>query len=105
MQHVVGIGGLFFRANNPEGTAAWYKKHLGIDLAPKDYTQKPWSQEAGPTVFAPFPNDSDYFGNAAQQWMINLRVNDLDAMVKQLQAVGIKVTIDPESYPNGRFAR
>ena len=105
MHRVTGIGGLFFRAKNPEAMAQWYKDHLGIDLVPSDYSQKPWSQEAGPTVFAPFPADSDYFGDAAKQWMINFRVSDLDGMVGQLRAAGITVTVDQEKYPNGRFAR
>ena len=47
---------------------------------PADYGQKPWSQEAGPTAFAPSPQDTEYFGDAAKQWMINFRVNDLDAV-------------------------
>jgi glyoxylase I family protein len=105
MQTVTGIGGLFFRAKNPAETAKWYKEHLGIDLVPTDYNQKSWSQEAGPTVFAPFPQDTQYFGDEAKQWMINFRVNDLDAMIDQLRASTIEVTIDPEKYPNGRFAR
>jgi glyoxylase I family protein len=105
MQHVIGIGGLFFRSNDPEALGLWYKQHLGIDLVPSDYSQKPWSQEAGPTVFAPFPHDTEYFGRADKQWMINLRVRDLDAMVAQLRAAKIDVSVDPEAYPNGRFAR
>ena len=105
MQRVTGIGGLFFRAKNPTALAQWYREHLGIDLVPADYNQKSWSQEAGPTVFAPFPQDSEYFGDAARQWMVNFRVQDLDAMVEQLRAAGIEVAIDSEVYPNGRFAR
>jgi len=105
MQHVTGIGGLFFRAKNPTGMAQWYQENLGVDLGPADYTQKPWWQEAGPTVFAPFPQDSEYFGNAGKNWMINFRVRDLDAMIAQLRAVKIEVSVDPEIYPNGRFAR
>ena len=105
MHRVVGIGGLFFRAKNAEALAQWYLQNLGIDLAPSDYKQKSWTQESGPTVFAPFPVDSDYFGDATKQWMINFRVRDLDAMVEQLRAAGIKVTVDREKYPNGRFAR
>jgi glyoxylase I family protein len=85
MQCVNGIGGVFFRAKEPAILAQWYQQHLGIDVAPTDYGQKPWSQEAGLTVFAPFPQDSDYFGTAAKQWMINFRVRDLDAMVTQLR--------------------
>jgi glyoxylase I family protein len=105
MHRVTGIGGLFFRAKNPEAMAQWYKEHLGIDLVPSDYNQKPWSQEAGPTAFAPFPADSEYFGDVTKQWMINFRVNDLDGMVQQLRAAGITVAVDQENYPNGRFAR
>ena len=105
MERVTGIGGLFFRAKDPAALAQWYKDALGIDLVPADYNQKPWSQEAGPTAFAPFDHDTDYFGNAAQQWMVNFRVRDLDAMVAQLRAKEIEVRIDPETYPNGRFAR
>jgi predicted enzyme related to lactoylglutathione lyase len=105
MHQVTGIGGFFFRARDAAVLGQWYKEHLGIDLTPGDYDVKPWSQEAGPTVFAPFPQDSDYFGRAEQQWMINFRVLDLDAMVEQLRASKIEVTVDPEIYPNGRFAR
>lgn len=85
--------------------AQWYKDHLGVDLVPSDYNQKPWSQEAGPTAFAPFPADSEYFGDSSKQWMINFRVRDLNAMVQQLRAADIAVTVDQETYPNGRFAR
>ncbi len=105
MQHVTGIGGLFFRSKDPAALGQWYKEHLGIDLVPGDYSQKPWSQEAGPTVFAPFPHDTVYFGPADKQWMINLRVRNLDAMVEQLRAAKIDVSVDPETHPNGRFAR
>jgi predicted enzyme related to lactoylglutathione lyase len=105
MERVIGIGGIFFRAGDPAALGRWYQENLGIALVPSDYGQKPWSQEGGPTVFAPFPKDTDYFGNKDQGWMVNFRVRDLDAMVTQLRASGIAVTVDPEAYPNGRFAR
>jgi len=105
MQQVTGIGGVFFRAENPSALGQWYQEHLGIGLAPADYSRQPWRQREGPTVFAPFPKDSDYFGNAQKQWMLNFRVANLDAMVRQLRAAGIEVKVDPEVYPNGRFAR
>jgi glyoxylase I family protein len=104
-QRVTGIGGLFFRAKDPDALARWYKEKLGIDPIPTDYGQKSWTQEAGPTAFAPFPNDTGYFGKKEQNWMINFRVNDLDAMVVQLRAFGLKVSVDPKVYPNGKFAR
>jgi glyoxylase I family protein len=105
MQRVTGIGGIFFRANDPSTMGQWYKDHLGIDLVAADYSQEPWRQEAGPTVFAPFPNETEYFGRKSQNWMINFRVKDLDGMVAQLRSSGVEVTVDPETYPNGRFAR
>jgi len=53
----------------------------------------------------PFPADTSYFGSAERTWMINFRVRDLDAMVAQLRASGLDVTVDPETCPNGRFAK
>lgn len=105
MEKVKGIGGLFFRARNPAGLARWYQEHLGVSLTPRSYDDTPWSQEAGPTVFEPFPEDTDYFGPEKRHWMVNFRVGDLDAMVAQLRAAGIAVVEDPQLHPNGRFAR
>lgn len=104
MSHITGIGGLFFRAQDPAALAQWYLQHLGIPLLPSDYGQQPWTQEAGPTAFAPFPQDTDYFP-PTKQWMMNFRVRDLDGLLAQLRAARIEVKADPESYPNGRFAR
>lgn len=96
---------MFFRSDDPAALGLWYKDHLGIDLPPADYDQKPWRQKGGETVFAAFPRDSDYFGNRKSFWMINFRVANLDAMVTQLRSSGVEVTVDPQVYPNGRFAR
>jgi len=103
-QKVLGIGGLFFRSENPKRLAQWYEKYLGISVVPTSYGQKPWHQEAGPTAFAPFDKDTTYFGKPGQNWMIDFRVADLKAMVAQLRAAGITVE-NPKSYPNGDFAR
>ena len=105
MEKVLGIGGLFFRSKDPAGLATWYRDHLGIDLVPETYEEQPWQQQAGPTVFAPFQQTTDYFRNPEKQWMINFRVASLDAIVTQLSDTGIEVEVDPESQPNGRFAR
>jgi catechol 2,3-dioxygenase-like lactoylglutathione lyase family enzyme len=95
MEKVTGIGGLFFRARDPKALARWYRDHLGVTPVPESYEELPWQQEAGPTAFATFPRDTDYFGRAEQAWMVNFRVRDLAAMVAQLQAAGIEVTMDP----------
>ena len=105
MEKVTGIGGLFFRAHDPKALGQWYQQHLGISLTPTSHNDPVWQQEAGPTVFSPFPQTTDYFGDAQKSWMVNFRVRDLDKMAAQLQAAGIAVKIDPQSYPIGRFAR
>lgn len=105
MEKVTGIGGVFFRAREPKALAEWYRDHLGVAMVPENYDDPPWQQLAGPTAFAPFPDDTSYFGDPAKHWMINFRVANLDAVVNQLRAAEIPVEIDPESYPNGRFAR
>lgn len=105
MEKVTGIGGLFFRAKDPAALAKWYQDHLGVTLTPTSYDGEAWRQEAGVTVFQPFAQDTDYFGSAEKQWMINFRVRDLEAMVAQLAAAGVEAKVDPEQYPNGRFAR
>jgi predicted enzyme related to lactoylglutathione lyase len=105
MGHVTGIGGLFFRADDPETLAAWYAQNLGISEVPRDYDAEVWQQAAGPTVFAPFKRDTEYFGRMQQAFMLNLRVRDLNGLVTKLREAGIEVALDPEHYPNGRFAR
>jgi glyoxylase I family protein len=103
MERVTGVGGLFFRARDPDALARWYADHLGVDPAPTSYDERPWWQQQGPTVLSPFPADTDAFGRPEQAWMLNLRVRDLDAMVVQLRAAGIEVSPDPQTYPNGRL--
>jgi glyoxylase I family protein len=104
VERVTGIGGVFFRARDPEALKRWYEEHLGVNAPQPTYDEPSWWQEAGPTVVAPFRLDSGFFGRPEQQWSINFRVRDLDAIVAQLRGAGIEAQIDPEVYPNGRFA-
>jgi catechol 2,3-dioxygenase-like lactoylglutathione lyase family enzyme len=111
MGHVKGIGGLFFRARDPDALNAWYKERLGIgagcnadDTSPID--EWTWNVTAGPVVFAPFKADTDYFA-ADRQYMINLRVDDLEAVLAPFYAAGDDVIIKEEwnDPATGRFAR
>jgi glyoxylase I family protein len=90
MQKVTGIGGFFFRAKDPAALAAWYQTHLGIDLAPTTDGGTPWTTEEGITIFAPFASDTDYFP-ADQAFMLNFRVQDMEAMLAQLRGAGIAI--------------
>jgi glyoxylase I family protein len=95
---------VFFGARDPDGLGRWYATHLGVDPPPTSYDARPWWQQAGPTILAAIPADSDQFGGPGRSWSMNFRVADLDAMVDQLRAAGLEVEADPEEYPNGRFA-
>ncbi len=98
---VNGIGGIFFRSADPDRRAAWYREHLGIDAG----GDAVWIQQAGPTVFAPFPADSNYFPTD-QPVMLNLRVTDLDALATRLEAAGIPIERRQEwETEYGRFVR
>jgi predicted enzyme related to lactoylglutathione lyase len=90
MERATGIGGAFFRAKDPVALARWYTEHLGVDTVSDD-EDVVWWQAEGPTVFAPFAADTDYFGRPDQQWMLNFRVPDLDAMLAQLRDAGATV--------------
>jgi predicted enzyme related to lactoylglutathione lyase len=99
---VSGIGGVFFRAQNPDALTQWYKDHFGVTM--QGY--EPWQQSAGPTVFMPFASNTDHWPDS-KQWMINFRVEDLDALLAKLRAAGVAVRTDPawDSPETGRFAR
>jgi len=108
---VLGIGGLFFRAADPDALSVWYRTHLGIgagcaaeDAGPVD--EWSWNTQGGPVVFAPFKADTDYFA-ADKQFMLNLRVSGIDTMIDALRAAGIAVETRAEwdSPETGKFAR
>jgi predicted enzyme related to lactoylglutathione lyase len=99
---VDGVGGVFFRARDPDALRAWYAEHLGIDV--EDYGATFTSKEGDQTVWAPFPSDTAYFGPRDQELMVNFRVSDLDAMLAQLRAAGVEVDERVEEMQYGRFA-
>lgn len=108
---VLGMGGYFFRAKDPEALKAWYRDHLGVGggmgvNANGQSSEWVWFTQGGPMVFSPFKADSDYFA-ADKQTMINLRVSNLAELTERLTAAGIEVITKPEwEMPEiGKFAR
>jgi predicted enzyme related to lactoylglutathione lyase len=100
MERVLGIGGYFMRAADPEALGAWYRDCLGLDADESGL----WHPEAGPTVFATFESATDYFGSPTQQTMLNFRVRDLEAMLAQLRAKGADVSAETQDMAGvGRF--
>jgi glyoxylase I family protein len=104
MHKVSGIGGFFFRAQDPDALADWYRDNLGIDPVPMSDGAQSWRQEAGETAFTAMDGVVDQFGDPDRAWAINFRVTDLDGMVEQLRAAGTEVAVDAETYSMGRFA-
>jgi hypothetical protein len=108
---VLGVGGIFFRAHDPETLTTWYREHLGIGpgcaaegTGPVD--EWSWNVQGGPLVFAPFEAGTDYWATD-KQFMLNLRVSELTSLVEQLTASGVDVIVKPEwnSPETGQFAR
>jgi catechol 2,3-dioxygenase-like lactoylglutathione lyase family enzyme len=106
---IVGIGGVFFRADDGAALQRWYGAHLGMPQDNQGYAQLPWLEpETGDsysTTWSPFQRDSDYF-DIDQPYMINYIVDDLDAALARLRAAGARIDMDKgvESYEYGRFA-
>ena len=108
MARVTGVGGIFFRARDPKALAAWYAQHLGIQISEWGGAQFLWSDEVPPTTggtaWSLFPADTKYFGTGPQSAMVNYRVDDLDALLIQLEAAGVSIDPKRDNQSYGRFA-
>ncbi len=104
MAKAVGIGGVFLKARDPQALALWYATHLGIPAQDGGSLAFDGPESTGMTVFAHFPLDTQYFGEGTQQAMVNFRVDDLDELLKQLAAAGVRIDPKREDYSYGRFA-
>lgn len=101
-ERVLGIGGVFVRARDPERLRAWYAEHLGVELEP--FGAAVFRAEAGDiTVWHLSAEGEEHFGPPAQRAMINYRVADLHAMLAQLRAAGIAVDENVVDDETGRF--
>jgi predicted enzyme related to lactoylglutathione lyase len=104
MESVLGLGGVFFKARDPKALAAWYREHLGVPIEANQTYGTMNSAGAGEsTVWSTFPSDTEYFGPGASAFMLNYRVRNLDAMLAQLRAAGVKVDERVEEHEYGRF--
>jgi len=104
MERVLGIGGVFFKAQDPHSLAAWYRDHLGLPIESGETYACLTSSSAGEsTTWSVFPADTEYLGAGSATCMVNYRVSDLDAMLGQLRAAGVSVDDRIEEYDYGRF--
>ena len=101
MECVTGIGGVFFRSQDPKGLVDWYAAHLGVPVQDDGYVVFSGGRSAH--VWAPFASDTDYWP-ASKETMVNFVVRDLDAMLAQLRDADVDVDDDVHELPGvGRF--
>lgn len=104
MKKVTGIGGVFFKCKDPKKMTEWYQKHLGLKTNPYGATfewyERPDSTAKAQTQWTPFPENSDYF---EKDFMINYRVENLEALVEGLKKGGVTIVDKIETYDYGKF--
>jgi catechol 2,3-dioxygenase-like lactoylglutathione lyase family enzyme len=108
MDRVTGIGGVFFKADDPESLYTWYERHLGLQREEGVFLFR-WreakaAETPGMTVWSLFPRDTRYFDPSAKPFMLNYRVKDIDALLDALRAEGVRVDDQREDSEYGRFA-
>lgn len=109
MAKVTGIGGVFFKSTGDNtALAQWYKKNLGMALEDFGGAILNWpddkAEDQGLTVWHVAEKESEWFAPSQSSFMINYRVDDMTAMLEQLQANGVEIVSGPESHENGKFA-
>ncbi len=107
MKRVTGIGGVFFKAKDPEALYAWYEKHLGLRRNSQTQAVVFESEETcdrrAQTIWSLFPHTTKYFEPSHASFMLNYRVDDLDGLVAALRNEGVEI-LGREDYDYGRFA-
>jgi predicted enzyme related to lactoylglutathione lyase len=107
MKRVTGIGGIFFKAKDPDKLREWYREHLGIESEKWGFAFQ-WSddpqKDGGCTAWNIFPDSTKYFDPSTQPFMINFRVGDLQELLSQLRAEGVDVEGQGEESEFGKFA-
>jgi predicted enzyme related to lactoylglutathione lyase len=108
MKRVTGIGGIFFKANDPEKLRQWYAKHLDLPIEEWGGASFKWREAGegkgeGYTVWSPFESGTDYFAPSDKPFMINFRVEDLDTLLDQLRAEGVTVDEKRDDSELGKF--
>jgi predicted enzyme related to lactoylglutathione lyase len=106
MKRVTGIGGIFFKAADPKALSAWYRDHLGLDVSQWGGSVFKWGGDNSPegmTIWSPFAQDTDYMAPSSSSFMINFRVDDLDALLDALRSEGCNVLDKTETSEQGKF--
>ena len=103
MAHVLGIGGVFVRSKDPEALRAGYRDVLGLEIQDWGGAQFWSTPDRTYGVWSAFAADTKYFAPSAREFMVNLRVDDVDALLAKLRALGVAVLERREDGPDGKF--
>ena len=106
LEKVTGIGGVFFKTENPEKTRLWYQQHLGfnIDTYGSTFWWKDNNKKIATTQWSPFTKNTKYFDPSKKDYMFNYRVKNLDQLLIDLKNEGIQIIDKPEIFSYGKFA-
>lgn len=104
---VTGVGGIFFKAENPDSLKKWYSAMLGMSMD-KFGTNFVWYQGAdstkpGSTQWSVFKSTTKYFSPSKKEFMINYRVDNLDLMMKRFRENNVTICDTVETYDYGKF--
>lgn len=104
---VTGIGGIFFKSENPQKTKEWYGKNLGLAIgengAPFEFRNAHRPEEINYLNWDAFPDTTDYFAPSKKEFMINYRVQNIEGLVTNLKKNGVTVVDEITEYPYGKF--
>mgnify|MGYP001152604596 CR=1 FL=1 len=107
MKKVSGIGGVFFKCKDPQMVKDWYAKNLGVVSdqygANFEWRQADDPSKTGITVWSPFPGDTKYFDPSGKDFMINYRVENIEALVGELKSAGVTILDEIATYDYGKF--
>ncbi|NRF72144.1 VOC family protein [Aquincola sp. S2] len=107
MKRVTGIGGIFFKAADPDKLREWYRRHLGFELEPWGGMVFKWNDsptpDGGVTIWSLMPDSNDTFAPSSARFMVNYRVDDLDAVLQLLRDEGCQVDARTEESELGKF--
>ena len=103
MARITGLGGIFYKVADPDGTRAWYQENLGIGGEWGAMFPFKKDDPEGFTLFSPFKADTEYMSPSDKPFMVNLRVDDLDGVVTDLEGKGIEI-LGRQDEDYGRFA-
>ncbi len=108
MKRVTGLGGVFFKSENPKELTSWYDQHLGLSFGKNSWSTFKWRERDNPdqigrTEFSLFPKNTEYLAPSDSPFMLNFRVENLEKLLEILRGEGVTVVGEMQEYEYGKF--